>query len=229
MSEKNRKSTIVTIAKAVGVSPSTVSRAFDPTSRISDPMRERIFRCAQEQDYVPTRAASRLPMKTISIGLLMNDFYEPATVEFLRGINDGYRELRDLKIHFESCIIGYSSKTVAELENALERFRGFDGLVVSGFIDPEETVLLNRYYRDNPNLVLLQTDIPGGRSAVRLLSRSGSCEPSCRGIHSRLSAEKRIEKRRAFHRRAKMADPRHGSGGFSPGGKGKRAEHCRLV
>ena len=137
MSEKNRKSTIVTIAKAVGVSPSTVSRAFDPTLRISDPMRERIFRCAQEQDYVPNRAASRLPMKTISIGLLMNDFYEPATVEFLRGINDGYRELRDLKIHFESCIIGYSSKTVAELENALERFRGFDGHVVSGFIDPE--------------------------------------------------------------------------------------------
>ena len=181
MSEKNRKSTIVTIAKAVGVSPSTVSRAFDPTSRISDPMRERIFRCAQEQDYVPNRAASRLPMKTISIGLLMNDFYEPATVEFLRGINDGYRELRDLKIHFESCIIGYSSKTVAELENALERFRGFDGLVVSGFIDPEETVLLNRYYRHNPNLVLLQNDIPGvGRLSVSYH------DP---GVASRLAAE----------------------------------------
>lgn len=63
----------------------------------------------------------------------------------------------------------------------LERFRGFDGLVVSGFIDPEETVLLNRYYRDNPNLVLLQTDIPGvGRLSVSYH------DP---GVASRLAAE----------------------------------------
>ena len=161
MSEKNQKSTIVTIAKEIGVSPSTVSRAFDPSSRISDSMRKRILQCAQAQNYIPTRVASRLPMKSISIGLLMNNFYEPATNEFLRGINDAYKELRDLKIHFESRILDYNTKTIEDLNGALRHFRGFDGLVVSGFIDPPEIEALNRYFRENRNLVLLQTDIPG--------------------------------------------------------------------
>ena len=45
MREKKR-STIVTIAQELGVAPSTVSRAFEPTSRISSEVREKVLKCA---------------------------------------------------------------------------------------------------------------------------------------------------------------------------------------
>lgn len=161
MSEKREKSTIVTIAKEIGVSPSTVSRSFDPNSRISTEMRQRILECAKRQNYIPNRAASRLPMKSIRIGLLVNDFYEPATTGFHRGVNAAYQELHDLKIQFESCVLNYRTKTIDMLERALERFRGFDGLIVSGFTDLPEIQALNRYFRAHHNLVLIQADVPG--------------------------------------------------------------------
>ena len=44
---KKKKSTIITIADELGVSPSTVSRAFNPKSKISNEARQRILQCAK--------------------------------------------------------------------------------------------------------------------------------------------------------------------------------------
>ena len=75
--------TIVTlkdIAKACGVSASTVSRAFDKTSRISQPVRQRILSCASEMGYTPNLIARSLKSsRTMTIALIIpsieNRFY----------------------------------------------------------------------------------------------------------------------------------------------------------
>ena len=76
---------MIEIAEELGVSKSTVSRAFDPSSNISNEVRNRILEYAKEKNYVLNRAASRLSMREINIGMLYPDMYSYATNEFIRG------------------------------------------------------------------------------------------------------------------------------------------------
>ncbi len=156
---QTKKSTIATIARELGVSPSTVSRAFDPRSRISDETRQEILKCAAEQHYVPNKAASRLSMREINIGLLYADTYDHAAEEFCRGVNDGYRELFDLKVNLRIQALDTAAKTLEGVKKALEEFRTYDGLIVSGLNLPEELALLDDFAQ-NTHLVLLQMDAP---------------------------------------------------------------------
>ena len=48
-----RKKTIIDVAKAVGVSPSTVSHAISDKREISTPVKQRIFEKIRELDYRP--------------------------------------------------------------------------------------------------------------------------------------------------------------------------------
>lgn len=75
--------TIVTlkeIARVCGVSVSTVSRAFDKSSRISQPVRQRILSCASEMGYTPNLIARSLKSnRTMTVALIVpsieNRFY----------------------------------------------------------------------------------------------------------------------------------------------------------
>ena len=72
--------TLKDIAKACDVSTSTVSRAFDKSSRISDPVRQRILTCASEMGYTPNLIARSLKSnRTMTLALIIpsidNRFY----------------------------------------------------------------------------------------------------------------------------------------------------------
>ena len=159
MVEPKKKCTIASIAKELGVSPSTVSRAFNPESKISDEVRQTILQYAKKQNYVVNRAASRLSMKEINIGLVFTDEYDYATKEYLRGVTDGYRELFDLKINLETNIVEWRNKTAKSVRSTLEQFRNFDGLIVSGLLEPEELSILDDISKKT-NIVLLNADAP---------------------------------------------------------------------
>ena len=55
-----QKVTIYTLAEELGVTPSSVSRAFNPNSKLSDSKRNKILNIAKEYDFTPNRMASRL-------------------------------------------------------------------------------------------------------------------------------------------------------------------------
>lgn len=72
--------TLKDIAKTCDVSVSTVSRAFDKTSRISEPVRQRILTCATEMGYTPNLIARSLKSnRTMTLALIIpsieNRFY----------------------------------------------------------------------------------------------------------------------------------------------------------
>jgi len=99
-----RKPGVVAVARAVGVSPSTVSNAFNRPERLSPALRERVLRTAAELGYGgPDPVARSLRSgRAGAIGVvfrrrLADAFDEPATVELLRGLSD-ITDLRQLAL-----------------------------------------------------------------------------------------------------------------------------------
>ncbi len=85
--------TIKTIAQAVGVSPSTVSNAYNKPGQLSKELRERILAVADELGYAGPDAAARTLRsgRAGSIGVLFTDrlsyaFSDPFAVGFLAGV-----------------------------------------------------------------------------------------------------------------------------------------------
>src|SRR4051794_27234968 len=88
--------TLTTIARAVGVSPTTVSNAYNRPNKLSAALRERILETARELGYFgPNPAARSLRRgRAGSIGLLFGEtltyaFEDPVAVDFLRGLAEG--------------------------------------------------------------------------------------------------------------------------------------------
>src|SRR4051795_580876 len=92
------KVTLTTVAKAVGVSPTTVSNAYNRPHKLSPALRERILGAARELGYPgPDPAARSLRRgRAGSIGLLFGEalayaFQDPGAVEFLGGLAEARR------------------------------------------------------------------------------------------------------------------------------------------
>src|SRR3954454_24305870 len=88
--------TLTTVAKAVGVSPTTVSNAYNRPHKLSPALRQRILRAARELGYPGPKPAARSLRRgrAGSIGLLFREgrpyvFQATAAVEFRRGVAEG--------------------------------------------------------------------------------------------------------------------------------------------
>ncbi|GAB2598941.1 LacI family DNA-binding transcriptional regulator [Kribbella endophytica] len=85
--------TLKTVAQAVGVSPSTVSNAYNKPDQLSAALRERILSTAQELGYAGPDASARALRsgKAGAVGVLFTDklayaFSDPYAVGFLAGL-----------------------------------------------------------------------------------------------------------------------------------------------
>ncbi|MEN3283339.1 MAG: hypothetical protein V7607_4479 [Solirubrobacteraceae bacterium] len=90
------KVTLTTVARAVGVSPMTVSNAYNRPQKLTPALRERILATARDLGYPgPNPAARSLRRgRAGSIGLLFGEeltyvFQDPGALEFLRGLAEG--------------------------------------------------------------------------------------------------------------------------------------------
>jgi DNA-binding LacI/PurR family transcriptional regulator len=88
--------TLMTVARVVGVSPTTVSNAYNRPHKLTPALRERILGAARELGYPgPNPVARSLRRgRAGSIGLLFGEalayaFQDPGAVEFLRGLAEG--------------------------------------------------------------------------------------------------------------------------------------------
>lgn len=155
------------IAQQVGVSPATVSRVLNnPGYRCSTPgLRDKIWRAAMEQNYVPNKAARNLKMgatakqdKTYYINVLMTrmdaDQSDPFFTELLHVIES--------EIHKHMCILSkvwykslFSNDRRCRTEN-LDRIIGdmynetegkCDGLIIIGKCNKEALKKLNQRYK----------------------------------------------------------------------------------
>ncbi len=86
---KSRRPTLRDLARTVGVSASTASRALNNSTAISEEIRRKVFKAAKEAHYIPNSMARGLALKRSHlIGLLVPSIANPFFAEILRGAHD---------------------------------------------------------------------------------------------------------------------------------------------
>lgn len=150
--------TIKDISKAAGVSVTTVSRALNGYSDVSESTRQKVMRVAKELNYVPNTLARSLVMnKSQTIGLLVSGFTKSSIkdnfmVEVMAGINDFAAETNYDLVLFSTDSTKQREKTYSQLCKE----RRVDGVIIQG-IKIDDPYLLEVVESDIPCVLI---DIP---------------------------------------------------------------------
>jgi len=169
--------TIRDVANAVGVSASTVSRAFGRPDKVDDQTRRRILGAAKALDYQPNRAAQSLTTgRTGNIGIIVPDLGNPFFPRIVKGAQTQAHDLG-----YPVLLADTDEDPTAELSLSRTLARQVDGLILCSprMSEPElrqtqelcPVVLVNRRV---PRMPAVTIDNAGGmRQAVTHLRALG--------------------------------------------------------
>lgn len=120
--------TIKDIAKAAGLSYSSVSRALNGLKGVSEETREEVKRIAEEMDYYPNAVAQGLVrQRTGTIGLILPDITNPFYPELVRGVEE---KASSLGFNTFFCNTNYDlKKEESYIRNLLEK--RVDGIILA--------------------------------------------------------------------------------------------------
>ncbi|KAA0549027.1 LacI family transcriptional regulator [Bacillus sp. BGMRC 2118] len=196
--------TIKDISKAAGVSVTTVSRALNGYSDVSESTRQKVMRVAKELNYVPNTLARSLVMnKSQTIGLLVSGFTKSSIkdnfmVEVMAGINDFAAETNYDLVLFSTDSTKQREKTYSQLCKE----RRVDGVIIQG-IKIDDPYLLEVVESDIPCVLIdipiesdtvgyVTTDnILGAKKAVHHLIELGHCNIAMVNGHDQAFVSKR--------------------------------------
>jgi LacI family transcriptional regulator len=166
--------TMKDIARDLGVSVVTVSKAMRGHSDISEETRQRVLKRARELNYYPNLAARALVTgKTYALGLVVPDLVHPFFAEVAQGLSSVLR-------HKNYSLLISSSEEDPRLERQeLERLlsRGVDAIIIASTqstvesfrrIEENETpyVLIDRCFLGLPANFVGVDDVAVGRLAT---------------------------------------------------------------
>lgn len=154
-----KTATIYSIAERLGVSASTVSRAFSRPDLVKKSVREEILATAQQMGYTPNRAARGLATgRTGLFGLVVPDITNPFFPPLVRAIQHA-AALQDSEILLIDT--GGAPRAEEDLVNKIKA--QVDGLIIAsprvesevlrGIAQKVPTVVVNREVRDIPHVV----------------------------------------------------------------------------
>ncbi len=206
--------TLKDVANRAGVSTSAVSRTFTDGASVSDKMRRKVEKAANELGYSPNFLARSLTTRrTKLIGLVSNNFHNPIFLEvfdlFTRGLQD--RGLRPL-------LVNLSNETDPEHSVQMLRQYSVDGVVVASSTLPpafskafrdKRIPVVNTFgrYSSSPEVHVVGIDnVEAGRMAARALVERGyrnvgflggpetatSTQDRLKGFHEELSRHPEI-------------------------------------
>ena len=126
------KITIYTLAEKLNMTPSMVSRAFNPKARISAEKRRAVLAEAEKCGFTPNRHASRLSMRTVSIGIIISCRFQVNIDKMLLGIRQAHERLKDYKIHYDLTLLRDDVNGLGDYRAAVEKYKSADGVIVMG-------------------------------------------------------------------------------------------------
>ena len=134
---KDMKVTIQEIAQKANVSPSTVSRVLQGTVGVSQIKHQAVMDAVRELDYRPNIFAQSLASgKSMTIGVLTQNFGSPFYDGLLRGILEGFEETNYWPLFAD----GRWQVLIEQRALAMLLERQVDGIIVLGGQTPEETL-----------------------------------------------------------------------------------------
>lgn len=84
--------TLMDVARAAGVSPSTVSRILNGSARVSDDKRAAVLAAIARMHFAPNQMAQGLKKgRTMTIGIVVQDISSPFFDETLHGVDEGLK------------------------------------------------------------------------------------------------------------------------------------------
>lgn len=155
----NKQGTTLTeIAKQLGVSPSTVSRALNDHPAISKATKNAVIKLAKKLNYQPNLLALNLLKKrTNTIGVIVPEITSFFFSSIINGIQDFIKEKG------YNMIIGLSNESYKEEKSIVQTFSGIrvDGFLISPAISTKDYTHLNLLKENNIPVVIFDRDCEG--------------------------------------------------------------------
>ncbi|MCD7954831.1 MAG: LacI family transcriptional regulator [Lachnospiraceae bacterium] len=129
MTEK-RKYTIDDVARELGISKTTVSRAISGKGRVSQETREKVLSCIEKNDYRPNVIAKALSeRRTYNIGLLLPNDYAEIDFPFFKECMSGICE-KATQHNYDILLLLVDGKDLTQLRRMISN-RKVDGVIVT--------------------------------------------------------------------------------------------------
>lgn len=155
---KKSPTTITEIAKELGVSPSTVSRALNNNPRISEKTRKAVIKLANQRNYQPNlQALNLLQRKTNTIGVIVPEI----TSHFFSSVINGIQDV--VNTFGVNMIIGQSNESYEEEKNIVKTFASIrvDGFLISPSSQTNNYDHIQSLIDNNMPLVVFDRDCEG--------------------------------------------------------------------
>lgn len=149
------------IARELGVSRSTVSRALNGYPHVNETLRQRVLELAGQKKYQPNRAAQSMARgEHILIGVVVYTRPREYWEQVLRGVSLAERQLRDYGVVVEKVVTDISrpEEQVRALEDLVAR--GAKAIVVAPSAPHELAATIDKLMNAGIQIVLLNTDVP---------------------------------------------------------------------
>ena len=149
--------TLADIARALGVSKMTVSRAINNHPEISPETRARILETAQRMNYRPNQFARALTTnRSYLLGVVVPDLMHSYFAEICRGIESVAKPLG-----YQNLICSTDEDAANEEDEIEALLPRTDGLIVASSALPSETKFYRRLTRERAKLVLIDRQLEG--------------------------------------------------------------------
>lgn len=184
------KTTIYDVAKAAGVSITTVSRVINNTGRISDKTRQKVMNVMNEMAYTPNvHAAALTGKRTNMIALVAPDISNPFYGELAKSIEERADELG---FQMLICSTDYDPKKETKYFSVLKQ-KKVDGIIFATGIESHDSmsaleeiasehIPIAMISQDKPLLpmdIVVIDDVRGGYEAAKHLLSLGHTNIAC--------------------------------------------------
>ena len=155
---KPSRTTITDLAKELGISPSTVSRALNNHPAISERTRKAVVKLARKKNYQPNLLALHLlQKKTNTIGVIVPEITSYFFSSIINGIQDYVNSLG------VNIVIGQSNESYEEEKTIVQTFTSInvDGFLISPSSQSKTNDHLELLVKSNIPLVIFDRDCIG--------------------------------------------------------------------
>lgn len=164
--DTNREITIYDIAKKLGISTATVSRALNNSQSISEKTRKRVQEAARELGYRNNSFAKNLrKQKSHTIGVIIHELVSSFTTSVLGGI-----EKVTTEAGYDIIIAHSSEQMEKEIKNAHNLFhKRVDGVIASLSLNTDNLRHFDPFFEKGIPLVFfdrVEEDIPGTKVII---------------------------------------------------------------
>lgn len=154
--------TLADIARELGVSKMTVSRAINNHPLISAETRERVLEVARRMNYQPNQYARALATnRSYLIGVVVPDLMHSYFAEIYRGVEAVARP-----VGYRNLICNTDEDAAKEIDETEALLPRTDGLVVASSLPPGKAAFYRRIIKDGTKVVLIDRRLKGVRCPV---------------------------------------------------------------